>query len=286
MHSAQELVTQIEALTSLPSVYIRIRETLDAPDGSMSEVAGVISADPALTARLLQVVNSALYGYGGKIDTLHRAVTILGLQQVHDLVLAMSISSVFEGIRPDHMNMNRFWRDSVLRGIAAREVGRRCGQPTAERLLVVGLLADLGHLVLYQTVPTLADQARMTADETGEPLDQVEQRLVGCDFTEVGAALMDHWRLPACFAEIIGAQINPRLAGEFTYEAAMLHVAARIVEADRKGETSEEATHGVPPLIWTTLDLEPSSFGELREASELNLTGYLALLFPKLGNGS
>lgn len=284
MYSAQELVTQIESLASLPSVYIRIRETLDSPDGSMSEVAGVISADPALSARLLQVVNSALYGYGGKIDTLNRAVTILGLQQVHDLVLAMSIASVFEGIQPDHMNMNRFWRDSVLRGIAAREIGRRCGQPTAERLLVVGLLADLGHLVLYQTVPVLTDQARICSDEGGEPLALVEQRIIGCDFTEVGAALMDHWRLPACFAEIIGAQINPRLAGEFTYEAAMLHVAARIVEADRKGETSEEAANGIPPLIWTTLDLEPASFGGLREAAELNLAGYLALMFPRLSS--
>lgn len=280
MHSSQELVAHIEALTSLPSVYTRIREVLDTPDGSMADVAGVISADPALTARLLQVVNSALYGYRGKIDSLQRAVTLLGLQQVHDLVLAMSIASVFAGIHPEHMNMNRFWRDSVLCGIAAREIGRRCAQPTADRLLVVGLLADLGHLVLYQTVPVLADQARTVAEETNEPLFQVEQRIIGCDHAEVGATLMDHWRLPACFAEIIGAQHNPRLAGEFTYEAAMLNVATRIVEADRKGETSEEAANTVAPLIWAAIDLEPQAFGELREAAELNLAGYLALLFP------
>jgi len=280
MHSAQELVAHVEALTSLPSVYTRIRETLDAPDGSMSEVSRIISTDPALTARLLQVVNSALYGYGGKIDSLHRAVTILGLQQVHDLVLAMSIGSVFSGIQPEQMNMNRFWRDSVMCGIAAREIGRRCELPTAERLLVVGLLSDLGHLVLYQTVPALTYEARHVSEKNGELLFAVEQRIIGCDYAEVGATLMDHWHLPSCFAEIIGAQINPRLAGEFTYEAAILNVAASIVEADRQGVTSEEAANNIAPMIWTTLDMEPDCFGDLREATELNLAGYLALLFP------
>ena len=282
MHSAQELVAQIEALTSLPTVYARIREALDDTEGSMSDIARVISVDPALTARLLQVVNSALYGFGGRIDTLHRAVTILGLQQVHDLVLAMSIGSVFAGMHPRFMDMNRFWRDSVMCGIAAREIGRRCGLPTSERLLVIGLLSDLGHLVMYQTVPTLANEARTVSASGDEPLYEVERRIVGCDHAEIGATLMDHWRLPACFAEVIGAQINPRLAGDFTFEAAILNVAAAIVQADRDGETSEDAASRIEPVVWSTLDLTVEDFSQLREAAELNLAGYLALLFPGL----
>ncbi len=284
MHSAQELVANIDALTSLPTVYLRIREELDAPESSMTRVAGIISADPALTTRLLHVVNSALYGYGGKIDTIPRAVTILGLQQVHDLVLAMSLGSVFAGIRPAHMDMNRFWRSSVMCGIGARDIGRRSDLPSSERLLVVGLLADIGHLVMYQVVPALADEARTIADATEEPLHEVERRIVGCDHAEVGAALMDQWRLPSCFAEIIGAQINPRLAGAFTLEASIIHLANQIVESDRRGEASEVAAARVPPVIWSQVNLPPSSFAELRETAELGLAGYLALFFPKLND--
>ncbi len=77
MHSAQELVSQIEALTSLPTVYERVREQLESPDGSVFEVARLVSADPALTARLLRLVNSAMYGYRGEIDNVVRAVQIL-----------------------------------------------------------------------------------------------------------------------------------------------------------------------------------------------------------------
>lgn len=279
MHSAQELVSQIQALTSLPSVYTRIREVIDAPDGSLSEVSEVIAVDPALAARLLKVVNSALYGYGGKVDSLHRAVTLLGLQQVHDMVLAMSLGSVFAGMHPAHMDMGRFWRESVMRGIAAREIARRSGQPTAERMLVVGLLADIGHLVMYQTVPELADEAFSQAANGSRSLGESERQIVGCDFTEVGAALCTQWQLPICFAEIIGAQLNPRLAGEFVLEASMLLIANRIVEAERNGEASDEAAQSVSPAIWAALEMQPEVFNDLRATIELDLAAYLQLLF-------
>ncbi len=282
MHSAQELVSQVQALTSLPSVYTRIREVVDAPDGSLTEVSEVIGADPALTARLLKVVNSALYGYGGKIDSLHRAVTLLGLQQVHDMVLAMSLGSVFAGMHPSHMNMTRFWRDSVMRGIAAREIAHLSDQPTVERMLVIGLLADIGHLVMYQTVPQLADEAGTLAAASDRSLAECEREIVGCDFAEVGAALCAQWQLPACFAEIVGAQLNPRLAGEFALEASMVLIANRIVEAEHNDELSNEAAQRISPAIWAALGLEADRFGALRATVELHLAAYLQILFSGL----
>lgn len=282
MHSALELVSHIEALASLPSVYHRIREQLDSPEGSIIEVSRLVSADPALTARLLRLVNSALYGYGGQVDTVSRAVQLLGLQQVHDLVLAMSISSVFAGVHPEQMDMPRFWRSSVMCGLTARSIARGCGLSTAERLFVIGLLADLGHLVMYQTVPALALEAQRTSDATGEPLHAVEHRVVGCDYAELGAALTMHWQLPTCFAGVIGAQIVPRLGGQYTFDAAILHVASHIVAADRKGETSEAAATTIDPMVWTQLDMSPESLARIREEAELNLAAYVSLFFPKL----
>ncbi|MFN3985424.1 MAG: HDOD domain-containing protein [Rhodocyclaceae bacterium] len=280
MHSAQELVTHIEALTSLPSVYVRIREELESEHSSMTEVAQVLGADPALTTRLLQVVNSALYGFGGKIDTVHRAVTILGLQHVHDLVLAMSVGTVFKNILPEHLDMRRFWRASVMCGLAAREIGLRADAAAPERLLVMGLLADVGHLVLFQTVPGLAAQALAESERSGEPLQAAERRIVGCDHAETGATLMDHWRLPACFAQAIGAQNTPRLGGSFVTEACILNLATHIVAADRLALTSEAAAAQVDPLVWSQLGLEPDSFGAMRAVAELDLASYVALLFP------
>ncbi|NMG33308.1 HDOD domain-containing protein [Azoarcus sp. TTM-91] len=282
MHSAQELVSHVEALASLPTVYQRIREQLDSPDGSVIEVARLVSADPALTVRLLRLVNSALYGYGGQVDTVNRAVQILGLQQVHDLVLAMSVSAVFSGIQPERMEMGRFWRGSVMCALAARTIAQGCGLPSAERLFVIGLLADLGHLVMYQTVPALAAEAQNSADRGEEALHMAEQRIVGCDYAEVGATLMDHWRLPPLFAEVVGAQIVPRLGGDHSFDAAILHVASALVQADRRGEASSAAAERIAPSVWSQLNMSPESLSRIREEAELNLAAYVSLFFPSL----
>jgi len=280
MQSAQELVTGVASLASLPSVYLRIREEIDAPDGSLSAVSAAISADPATTARLLHVVNSAFYDYGRPIATVERAVTLLGLQQVHDLALAMSLGRTFARLDPAHLDLVRFWRSSVMRGLAAREIGRACKLAAAERLFVIGLLSDLGHLVMYQAVPESAAAARAASEASGEALHEAERRIVGCDYAEVGAALMARWKLPHFFAQIAGAQINPRLAGEHAYEAAIIHVAAHIAAADLNGESTETAVAGVDPVIWSQLDMSPETLGRIREDAELNLAGYIALFFP------
>jgi len=282
MPSAQELVTGLATLASLPSVYLRIREELDAPDGSLTAVATAISGDPATTARLLHVVNSAFYGYGRPIETAERAVVLLGLQQVHDLVLAMSLGSTFARLDPAHLDLARFWRGSVMRGLVARAIGRRCKFPSAERLFVVGLLSDLGHLVMYQVTPDLAAASYAASEESGERLHEAERRIVGCDSAEVGAALMERWKLPTAFARIAGAQFNPRLGGEHAYEAAIVHVAAHLAAGDLTGDTTEQALAAIDPVIWSQLDLSPEALAVIREEAELNLAGYIALFFPPL----
>ena len=281
MHSAQELVSQIETLTSLPDVYERVRAQVESPEGSIVEVARLVGADPALSARLLRLVNSALYGPRGRIDDVLRAVTLLGLQQVHDLVLAMSLQATFAGIRPARLDMQRFWRSSLLTGLAARAAAQTAAQPMAERLFVIGVLADIGHLVLYQTVPELAAMARREAETGKEALDAAERRIVGCDFAEVGAALMDRWQLPDRFAGAIGTQMLPRLGGAFAAGAAALHLARRIAEAGTKGEASAEAAAAIDADVWPLIGLAPEQLPNIREDAELNLAAYLALFFPR-----
>ncbi|HJV28256.1 MAG TPA: HDOD domain-containing protein [Aromatoleum sp.] len=283
MHSAAELVTTVASLAPLPTVYTEVRDEMDKPTGSCTEIAHAISADPALTASLLRLVNSAFYGYGGKIETITRAVTILGMQQVHDLVLALSVSAAFSALKPQHFDMPAFWRSSVMRGLAAREIGRSHGILGAERLFVIALLADIGHLVMHQSVPELARDAADASKRNSEPLNEAERRVVGCDYVEVGATLMSHWKLPACFAKIIGAQLLPRLAAESAYEAAIVHLATRIAEADQNNESSTAAAERVSPVIWTTLDMQPPSFRDIRECAELDLANYVTLLIPDAG---
>jgi len=280
MHSAQELVTYIESLAALPSAYYRVREQIESPNGSISEVARLVETDPALTTGVLKLVNSAFYGFSRKIESVERAILVLGLQQTHELLLAITVSNVFDGIHPQYMDMKRYWLGCMMTALTARELAYLTCNPAANRLFVIGLLADTGHLVMYQTVPELAVEAQTAADTGNEPLFEAERRIIGCDSAEVGAALMDNWKLPASFAEIIGAQITPRLAGKHIIEAELLHIALALSKADRYDEPSEQALQRIDPRIWNNIGLNPDNFLHLREAVEMNLSSCTAMFFP------
>ena len=281
MHSAHEIVAAHDRLHTLPTIYLKIRDELESEDGSLIEVTRLVAHDPTISARVLHVVNSALYGYGGNIDSIMRAVQLLGMQQLHDLVLAVSVTEQFEDVDSKDMNMRVFWRFAVLRGLAARVTARRCGLLDAERLFVIGLLASLGQLLLLLTTPQQAIEAQRLADETGQPLAELQRRLIGASDAEVCCALLDNWRLPNVFSAIIGSQHQPTLAGEHSFEAAILLLANRIVDADRRGEPSDVAAEAVPSGTWTQLDLSMDTLAEIREEAELNLAAVTSLFFPR-----
>ncbi|MCL2644774.1 MAG: HDOD domain-containing protein [Betaproteobacteria bacterium] len=281
MHSAQELATYIESFAALPSVYYRVRDQLESPNSSITEVARLVETDPALTTGVLKLVNSAFYGFSREIESVERAIVVLGLRQTHELVLTVTVSSMFDGIRPQFMDMKRYWIGCMVTALTARELAYLTCSPASSRLFVIGLLADIGHLVMYQTVPELTITAQIAATEGNEPLHEVERRIVGCDSAEVGAALMDIWKLPPSFAEIIGAQITPRLAGKHATEAGLLHIALAVSKADRYNEPSEQALQRIDPRIWESIGLPPDSFPRIREAVEMNLSSCTAMFFPR-----
>lgn len=279
MHSAQELVSQVDSLASIPAVYHRICELMDSPDSSMFEIARLISADPGLTVRLLRVVNSAMFGYRGTVDSVQRAAQILGLQQVHDIVLGVSLQTVVGGLRPSGVDIDRYWRQSMMCALCARQIAREGVHTAPERMFIIGLLANIGHLVMYQTAPALVAQAERAAAQ-GEPLHLAERRIIGCDFAEVGAALIEHWGVPHGFAGAIGAQTMPRLGGDYAHEAAIIHLASQLARADESGEASADVLARIDGSLWPLIGIEAEAVPRVREDAELNLAACIVLFFP------
>src|SRR5215831_3369033 len=104
-HSVRALVLESPTLASLPTIYIRLMEAIDNPRASTNQIADVMASYPALTARLLRLVNSAFYAFSSRIDTVQQAVLLIGTQPLHDLALATSVLSVFPGIPRELVNM-------------------------------------------------------------------------------------------------------------------------------------------------------------------------------------
>ncbi len=185
---------------SPPQVYMRLCELLLDPGTTAEDMAQIIAVDPALTGRLLKLVNSAFYGLAMPIETVARAITVIGTQQLAHLVLVTEAISAFRGITTSLMDMDRFWRHSVYVGVVARILAQQARANNAEMVFTAGLLHDIGCLMIYHGVPDLAQEALYSSRKSNLPLHVAEQQVMGFDHAAVGGELMRAWHLPAPLA--------------------------------------------------------------------------------------
>lgn len=230
MTQAQELARSCSTIFTLPEIYLRVRDIVDNPESSMDDLANVIKFDPAISARLLKIVNSPLYGFPRQVDSISRAVNLIGMQSVGDLVAATTIGRTFTGIPVDLMNLSAFWKKSALCALLAGKIAKSVGIMESERFFVAGLLRDIGHLVLYLTVPKRAQSALVESGYLGAPLAEVEQSNLGCDFTEVGAEIISFWGMPKQIEQAIRHQLSPNEAGECQLHASIVHLAGALAD--------------------------------------------------------
>ena len=257
MTTVWEQVTANARLVSLPEVYLRLKELLAQPDFSMADVALIIGQDPALTARLLRLVNSPYFGLAAKIDTVFRAISMLGTRQVHDLALATSVAHSFAGMPSGIIDMPKFWRRSIFCGLVSRGLAKAAGMEDSERLFVAGLLRDIGHLVMYQTVPGPCKAAMLAAGQREQPLYLVEREQIGIDYARVGGVLMRQWQLPSSLREAAEFHIEPRRALEFTAETYLVHLAALLVAATETGRAFGSGVLEPQSESWEITGLTP-----------------------------
>ncbi|MGQ0556291.1 MAG: HDOD domain-containing protein [Nitrospiraceae bacterium] len=280
MPSANELVQSCTTVFTLPEIYLRVRDVVDNPDSTMDDLANVLKLDPAISARLLRIVNSPIYGFPKQIDTITRAVNLIGMQAVTDLVTATTVGRTFSGMTIQFMDVPIFWRKSVLCALLAGKIAKSCGIEDSERFFVKGLLRDIGHLVLYQTVPQRALSALVEAGTLNRSLAEVEQSNIGCNFAEVGAELIRFWGMPVQIEQAVRHQLNPNDAGEFALHASIVHLAGGGVDRDvldpnRCQDAAPFESHAVSATLFDQVDL-PALLTEARH----QLQDTLALINP------
>ncbi len=221
----QTLAQDAGALFSLPEAAIRVNELIREPEHTALELAEVVELDAGLTARVLRLANSALFGHMGKIEKVSHAIVMIGEKTLRDLVMATSVTNVFKGIPEEFVDMSTFWDNSAICGVAARLLAGECGIRDGETLFVAGLLHGIGRLVFYSRKPDLyRDVLKVRAEGEAAVLAE-EQRIFGFTYVELGAALAAEWKLPEFYQEVLACQLAPDKAKTYRAEAAIIHVA-------------------------------------------------------------
>ncbi len=280
MHTAQSLVKETIELISLPDVYVRLRSVINSPESSMSDVAQVIVHDPAITARLLKLVNSSFFGLPHQVDTMTHAINMLGTQQVHDHVLATVVVDSFSGFTNDEFNIYDFWFNGVYCAVTARLLAYHCTTlEDTERPFIAGLLHNIGHLVMYQVIPNESSPAVKLAEQKHLKLYQAERELLGFDYAQVGAELMREWKLPKSLQEITEYQNEPWKADEFKIEAAINYISTEITRKALAEQPVTVETLEVDEMCWHLTGLSAEDMPGIKREVDQQASMVMSLLF-------
>lgn len=262
------LVDETSTVYSLPLFYERLNDTINHPRSSIDDISKIITEDQGLTARLLRLANSPMFGCYARVDSITKAVTIIGTQQLRDLALAASVMGVFKGIPEELLSMTSFWRHSIACGIIARSLAVYRRESNVERLFVAGMLHDVGQVVLAASRPEITRELLEAQQETGRFYLDLEREHLGFDHAELGGALLKKWKIPSSIGEPVACHHNPGSAEQFHLEAALIHLADIICQAMELGQGAE---WGVPPLderAWERLGLSDHMLGTVLKQSE------------------
>ena len=281
MSTACKLVAGVGDLVMLPEAYVRIQSLLADPNTGMEDFARAVQSDPALTARVLRIANSALFGVSRRVDTVTLALGLMGISRLHDLVLATAVIGSLARLPVPGIDLNAFWRRSIHTGITARMLAAESGIFDSERLFATGLLHDIGHLVMYLRVPQQAEAARLRSLADSVPLHLAERELLGFHYGDVGAELMASWSFPDSLQELCRFHPEPQRAPRHPRECSLLHIARHCV---LRGDPDPETLAFLPGVSPSTLEhskLGAAAVARVESASYQHLIEAVELMLPK-----
>lgn len=198
----EQLLQQSCQLYSLPGVAIQVLELTNNPQVDAAQLKECIERDPALTAKVLRVVNSSLFGLSRRVSDLNQALALLGAKPLKLLVLGFSLPDpLFADIAGDVLN--QYWKHTLTRAVAAREISERIWKQPGDEVFIAGLLKDLGRLVLIQGLGQPYVEFLRKAEASGASLRTLERRALGFDHVQLTAGVLTHWGLPASLIEAV-----------------------------------------------------------------------------------
>ncbi|MCP4982447.1 MAG: HDOD domain-containing protein [Gammaproteobacteria bacterium] len=195
--TVEQLVGKGQDLPSLPEIYLRVSEQLEDDSSSVQKIGDTVQNDPAITTRVLKMVNSAYYGLPNQVASVSQAVSLLGRERLKHILIGSVLRGVFSGQDNPAFSMQEFWQHSIKTAIIARQLAKQITEiKESESMFTAGLLHDIGKMLLINKFPErmLAAEEYMIQKRVDVLTAELSQ--IGITHTAVGEALMEHWGLP------------------------------------------------------------------------------------------
>jgi putative nucleotidyltransferase with HDIG domain len=269
---------RVEALINVPTLQVmleKIKPLMESPNAGVEDIANIISADQALSAKILRVVNSVSYGFFGSISSLRHALVILGFDAVKGLILS---TSVFDAMLAG--GFYGLWQHSMGCAITAGVIARKIRDPNPEEISIAALLHDIGKVIIKTELPEESSGIDQAVTEKKISTYDAERQILGFDHAMVGEWLCQVWNLPDKLADPVAYHHQPDLSRFAQRPTAIVHVANIFVRAIGFGFGGDNLVPGINPAAWEMLDISDSLVreiigemdGKLEEAEDILAT--------------
>ncbi len=230
----QSALGSVVALPSIPGLYQRVLKEAADPEGSIMNVADIISEDLAMSTKILQLVNSAFFGLSSHVDTVKQATGLLGLEIIKSLVLSQKIFSAYEGLKSSGLNLERLMQHSTKTALLARSIAQFEELPArqCDQAVMAGMLHDVGVLVLANLYPERYAKVSANLDsiEAGPGMAEIEE--FGVSHAHVGGYLLGIWGLPDVIVESVCFHHSPGLVADNNFSVlGCVYIANNIINA-------------------------------------------------------
>lgn len=232
--NAIEYANRVSEIFVLSDSFIRIKELIEDESSTIDEISDVILVDPALAGTILKLANSSFFNYPGKIDTISKAVLVLGITEVYNLVIAYFSTQAFKDTLAKKNYLDDFWERSVDCALLIKYLGYRLHVKNSERLFILGLLHNLGELVIQQVSSEKVNQCY--SDDIAYLPWQKQQDILAFTYGECTAELLTLWQLPCSLVSPIRHQDDADFS-QMSKESQLLYLAKRIMMQQRTFKT-------------------------------------------------
>lgn len=281
----QLLLARVHELPTLPEIYARVVAVIDDPRSSVWDVERIVRQDPAVTAKILRLVNSPIYGLRSPVSTVAQALRTIGYDTLKQLLLTTSVIGLFRQNQEVPLSLKAYWAHCLGTAAAARQLALYLGEEHAEEFFVAGLLHDIGKLVHSQylseqftAVLTLAARERLT-------IAAAEQAVLGFSHDQTGGLLVQHWKLAPAIQRAVAYHHAPAVVDHLplTLHEHVVHCADLVSFALGLGSSGSHRIAPFVPLAWELLRLAPGHLAEVVTATKQEFSRLMDVLFGSDG---
>jgi putative nucleotidyltransferase with HDIG domain len=257
------LMSTVRELPALPAVVVELMELLERDDVVAEQLASRISHDQALTAKTLRLANSSFYGMPRRVVSVADAIAVLGLRTVRTMVTAAAVIGKPQTQSREGFDLTAFWRHSIATAVCARALAQAL-RTDPEAAFIVGLLHDIGRLVLVSSFAEPYALALADQRERDAPMLDSERAVLGIDHALAGGLMAEHWRFSPAMVDAIKRHHEPSASGM----SSLVHVADNIVHALDLSHLEDDAVPALSAAAWLSLKLNETQCEQVFRQTE------------------